>query len=264
MSIVSSSPFSSAISPEMQAAIEAAQAQIAAMTNRPTPPNVAQLNRPPKLAKDLLAWGHFKLKPAGEALLTPEITSVAFFETLFAADCLADARRVLSHSMPKRRALWWATLAGWDLQRAKPDAELEEALGIVGRYVISPTEELRREVGAVAQRLPVNTLAGCLAQAAFFSAGSVSLPNHPPVAPRPFVTGRLVGVCVYLASVKRNAALYKQYLREYLRWGRAIASGELLWPTAEAAPSTISRVDSHMHALTLGRHATAVHQGAFE
>jgi hypothetical protein len=80
-------------------------------------------------------------------------------------------------------------------------------------------------------QLPANTLAVTLATAAFFSGGSVSPPGMPPVAPRPFITGRLIGLTVYLCSVKRSAARYKQHLREYLSWGRDIAAGKLPIPS---------------------------------
>lgn len=231
--------------PEVQAALEAAQASLAKMAAQPAPTNVAQLSRPPRLAKDLLAWGQIRLKPAGQALLKPEVTSVDFFETLLKNDCLADARRVLAHSLPKRRALWWATLAAWDLQRQSTDNNLEEALKMVANFVITPTEEQRQAIGSLARRLPASSLACCLAQAVYFSSGSISQPGHPYVAARPFVTGRLVGATVYLASVKRSAALYKQYLREYLRWGKAIANGEMLWPTVEGQANSATRIDAY-------------------
>lgn len=248
--------------PEVQAALEAAQASLAKMAAQPAPTNVAQLSRPPRLAKDLLVWGQIRLKPAGQALLEPEVTSVEFFETLLKNDCLADARRVLAHSLPKRRALWWATLTCWDLQRQSPCDDLENALQLAANFVISPIEEHRQATGNLARRLPANSLACCLSQAVYFSAGSISPPGHPHVAARPFVTGRLVGAAVYLAAVKRSAALYKQYLREYLRWGKAIAQGEMLWPSTEGPANNATRIDAYWKPAPAGLRATTPLSGA--
>jgi hypothetical protein len=214
----------------MQAALDAANVRLAELAKQhaPTPAPT-----PPRLARELATWGKFELSTCAAGCLDGEITSPEFFERLMELDCLADARRVLAHALPKRRALWWGVLAAWDVHRQTPQAELPSVLAAVTAFIHEPTEDRRRACDEWRKRAPKNSIAGCLATAAFFSAGSVSLPGLPPVAPRPFVTGRLVGVAIYLAAVARSAPLYKQYQREYLRWGRDIASGRLLWPRVE-------------------------------
>lgn len=112
---------------------------------------------------------------------------------------------------------------------SKPPAEVDEVLSSVLRLVIKPTEANRRATQETARKAGPNTLVGCLASAAFFSGGSVSLPGLPAVAPRPFVTGRLVGVAVYLAAVKLDAANYKHKLRRFLALGLEVARGNNLW-----------------------------------
>jgi hypothetical protein len=66
----------------------------------------------------------------------------------------------------------------------------------------------------------------------------VSRPDLPVVAPRAYVTGRLVGVCVYLAATTREARRYKDHLRRYLAVGLDVASDPHLWQAVEAAPLT--------------------------
>jgi hypothetical protein len=221
------------LTPEVQAALDAANARLAQLAEQHAP--AVQDQTPPKLACELVEWGHIKLKPAGQQLLTPELSVREYFELLVENDCLADARRVLAHSLPKRRALWWGVLTAYDAFRPQTPAMLENVLKAVTQFVTAPTEEHRRACGEVAKRTPPSSIAGCLATAAFFTAGSVAPQGLPPVAPKPFITGRLVGVCVYLASVTRDPARYKQFLREYLRWGRDIATGELRLPEPAAA-----------------------------
>jgi hypothetical protein len=234
------------LTPELQAALDVANARLAEQAQRRPP--LADNAAAPKLARELVAWGKIKLKPTGAALLKEDLSTPAFFESLLEQGALADARRVLAHALPKRRALWWASLVVRHAHQHSMPESLASVLRVVTQYIVDPSEDHRRAAGEFMKRNAPNTIAGCLATAAFFSAGSVSPPGLPPVAPRPFVTGRLVGVCIYLASVKVDPACYKQYLREYLRWGRAIAAGEMLWET----PVDTSRLGPHWSRLATG------------
>jgi hypothetical protein len=232
------------LTPQLQAAIDAANAQLATLALRHAP--TVQPTTPPRLAHELVAWGRIKLKPLAAELLKPDLSSQAFFELLLQRDQLADARRILAHAMPKRRALWWGVLCVQDAYRSQPPADVAKLLQLVTQFVATPHEDARRACGEFGKRFAPNTIAGCLATAAQFSGGSVTPAGLPPVAPRPFVTGRLVGVCVYLASVMRDAALYKDYLRAYLSLGRSIAGGELSLPSEPVASiATPSRLAPH-------------------
>ena len=202
-------------------------------------------------AQELCHKGHIKLKPDAEALLEDDLSPQAYFRRLQEKGHLAEARRVLAHTLPKRRALWWACLCAGHAYQEDLPRSVERAVEAVVRFVRDPNEPNRREAEKVGRSLPSNRLEGCLTMAAFFSGGSVSLPHLPTVPPRPFVTGRLVGVGVYLASVTRSAAYYKDHLRQYLALGCEIARGENLWcerglepkrldpATAASVPNTI-------------------------
>jgi hypothetical protein len=85
------------------------------------------------LAHNLIAWGKIKLKPLAAQLLSPEMTSRAYFELLLEQDQLADARRILAHALPKRRALWWGTLCLQDALRPTETSETAELLRICNR-----------------------------------------------------------------------------------------------------------------------------------
>src|SRR5205823_1268863 len=132
------------------------------------------------------------------ALLRAAQSPWEYFELLLENRCYADARRVLAHALPKRRALWWGCLCAWDVYRPQPAGEVAGVLEAVVRYVLQPCEAHRRAAAGRAQEVEPNSLAACLAMAAFCSAGSLAPPGVPCVAPRPFLTGRLVGVTVYL------------------------------------------------------------------
>ncbi len=185
-------------------------------------------------ARQLCDECHIRLKPKAAALLGTAETPQQFYDSLLRCDCLADARRVLAHAMPKRRALWWGCLIAMDVDAHKPTPELAMVLPAVMQFVTDPTEENRRGTEAVGKQVPLNSLAGSLAMAAFLSGGNISLPHLPLVHPRTFLTGRLVGVAVYLASVIRNAARYKDHLRHYLCIGEQVARGQLSWDVEES------------------------------
>ena len=57
---------------------------------------------------------------------------------------------------------------------------------------------------------PPESPAGYLALAAFFSGGTVSLPEQPFVPPAGSVTARLVSVSVYMSSIWPGPEHYRQ------------------------------------------------------
>lgn len=180
-------------------------------------------------ATELCREGRIKLKPGARALLDEELSPQAYFERLRENDYLAEARRILAHALPHRRALWWACLCVQDAYQSELPEPVARAVEVVAKFVHDPSETNRREAERVGRELPKSRLEGCLAMAAFLSRGNISRPHLPIVQAPPHVTGRLVGVCVYLASVIRSAAHYKHYLRQYLAMGADIARGENLW-----------------------------------
>jgi hypothetical protein len=171
-----------------------------------------------------------KLRPEARARLRPALQTVDFFAELRASDLLADARRVLAHALPPRRALWWGCLCAWEAYRPEPPADVLGILRGLTEYVQQPDDGQRRALRALGMAAGMNTLAGHLALAAFCSTGSLSKPGLPTVSPAPFVTGRLVGVAVYLASVKRAPARYRERLAQFLEVGLEVARGDNLWP----------------------------------
>lgn len=176
------------------------------------------------------------LTPEGRALLRADHTVSPFFDLLVEHGCYADARRLLAHLMPKRRALWWACLCARDLYQPVAPPDLAEVLDVVSHYASTGEESSRRHAETLGMRFGGDDLATCLALAAFFSGDNVSRPDLPAVAPQPFVTARLVEVVVYLAAVRKDPACYREHLRRYLGDGRRLADGPEPWCTASVVP----------------------------
>lgn len=173
-----------------------------------------------------------KLRPESWMLLKPNLTVAEFLDLLRAKHHHADARRVLAHALPKRHALWWGCLCAWEAYRPEPHADILEILQTVTAYIQEPTNDRRWRLYRLGRAMGFHSLTGQLAMAAFCSGGSLGL-QELAVSPRPYLTGRLVGVAVYLASVRRDPARYKERLQQFLALGLEIASGDNLWPMPE-------------------------------
>lgn len=212
--------------PDALRTASAASARAATPQTKPAP------MPPPRTAVELCRW--FKLKPAARPLLNPELTPQQFFAILMENKLYADARRVLAHALPKRRAVWWGCLCVWEALRSENLTPAEySALEATMRWVVRPSEQERRAAEAAGWAAKPTTLPGCLAMAAYLSDGSMSKAGLPYVPTKPFLTGRLVGVAVYLASVRKQPANYLSRLRQFLEMGKEIARGRNLWTDAE-------------------------------
>jgi hypothetical protein len=176
------------------------------------------------------------LTPEGEALLRPGLTAKEYFRLLMANNEVLDANRVLAHAMPKRHALWWGLLCVWDSLQPKAPENVAEVLSSVARFVAEPGEQQRRTVEELAGLVRADSSSYCLAMGAFLSGGSMSLPHLPTVLPKPFLTGRLVGVAVYLASVAHWPHKYKERLRNYLTLGLEVVRTPNPWSQPVAVP----------------------------
>lgn len=113
------------------------------------------------------------------------------------------AVRFLGHALPRFEALAWAArvldeqAASTPLTRADRQA-LEHSL----RWLGEPTDAARRAAMDAADAAGERAPERMLATAVFFSGGSISAPDLPPVMPAPELAGRLAAVAVTLAAAR--------------------------------------------------------------
>jgi len=182
--------------------------------------------RPARLAAELAR--PLPLSEAAKALLTPTYTVRQFFDILASHPPLAeDAIRFLAAALPKREAVWWALVC---VRSAvpKPTPEAAKAMTSAEGWVKDPSEANRRACEAPAEAVGHDTAPGCLADAAFWSGGSLSPPHLPAAPPRDDLTAIAVANAILLAAVidppraaemrSRFVALGVDVVQQKLKW----------------------------------------------
>ncbi len=186
-----------------------------------TPPAA---NRPPvRLAADLAK--SLPLSDAAKTLLAPTLTPRQFFDLLAAHPPLAeDAIRFLAVALPKREAVGWG-LACVRVALPTPSPVAAKALAAVEAWVKEPSEAHRRACAGAAEATGYDTATGCLANAAFWSGGSLSAPHLPAVPPPENLTATGVTAALLLAAVTdpANAAATRS---RFVALGAEVAGGK--------------------------------------
>lgn len=182
----------------------------------------------PKLSSLRLCRG-LQLSSAAQARAADDCAADVLWARLRRDQLRSDAIRVLPHLLPKRRSIWWGALCVWQAHREQASEASLSALQAVLAWITHPSEAHRRACEAAAQQAEVQTSAGCLAMAAFWSTGSMSYPGLPSVAPPAALTARAVAGAVLLAAAEHRPQQFYENYDEFLSIGELVAHGRLLW-----------------------------------
>lgn len=180
---------------------------------------------------DDTAWRRSPWTDAGQiaAILAPEDGPGAasgkslpeWYAGLIATDETSAAAGFLAQALPRYECVVWATQGLLDIGAIDRSDPLVTA---VLRWIDDPDDQLRRSAAALAEQETRPTAARFLAQAIFFSGGSLAPPNAPAVQPPPEVCGKLVAAAVvtgvYSLPNPRPA------MRQVLAIGEKIATGD--------------------------------------
>ncbi|MBO0905122.1 DUF6931 family protein [Jiella sonneratiae] len=175
----------------------------------------------PEIGEDMLA------RPAGE-------TCPQFLAKLAASATPEEAVTFCAYLLPWPAAILWAHRCL--LARPAPQAPRDALLvALVAEWLKSPAEgaardDLRREALAIAGPARPRTPPVWIALGLGWSAGSLSPPDLPPVAPPAFATPRAVnaGILGLLAEVSpgERAATLAEFLSQARRIAAALAAGQ--------------------------------------
>ncbi|MBW5407039.1 DUF6931 family protein [Morganella morganii] len=135
-----------------------------------------------------------------------------------------DAVLFLAHGLPLKEALWWGyhcaqQLTEWNDQE-------RGVLDIVRDWITRSGESERRACGDAAQQQGLSSAAGWLAQAVFWSTGSMLDAGQPPLAAPPFLYAQALSGAINLMAVMPDGAHITERYRSFLAHGLAVARGD--------------------------------------
>jgi hypothetical protein len=102
----------------------------------------------------------------------------------------------------------------------------------VVRWLQEPTEPNRRLAETAAEQAGTTSPAGTLAQAAFWSGGSMSRADLPPVEPPPDTANRTVAAALLAAATADPAQAIEAYTL-FLSLAREVSTGKSRWVKKE-------------------------------
>lgn len=176
-----------------------------------------------KLASELCT--HIDLEKEAEALLAPNYTPEQFLQALMAEKQYYSAVIFLAHALPKRESVWWACVCSKATVNDKTSKDNLDALKCAEQWVYNPTEENRRLAEKLAEKTEFVTPSSWSAMAAFWSGGSITGVDEPPVPPAQYLYAHAVAGAVNLSAtfdkLQKPEALYEKFLKQ----GIDIANG---------------------------------------
>lgn len=134
-----------------------------------------------------------------------------------------DAVTFLSHALPVRESVWWATMCA--ITRSDWCTAEENAISAARAWVYTPDETARRYAEKTAKEARLRSGAGWAAQAVFWSSGSMTAPEDPSVLPPPFLYAHAVAGSINLSAVLPDGEHAISRYQNFLKIGLNIAYG---------------------------------------
>lgn len=162
------------------------------------------------------------LRVREEDLPGAEIAPAEHYASMRSSEQRADAVRFLALALPRYESVAWAArLVEAEAERRRLNARDRQALEFALRWVGDPNDARRRAAFEAAEAADERSPERLLALAVFFSGGSISMPELPPVLPPPDSCGSFTGAAVLAAAFRTDAA--DQVLDRALDMGEAVA-----------------------------------------
>ncbi|QDU58370.1 DUF6931 family protein [Aeoliella mucimassa] len=143
---------------------------------------------------------------------TDSMSADQMFHQLVDSEAWIPALRFAGHWLPKQKSIWWATTSVWaHLRETATPVELA-VIDSVTNWVLAPDDQLRRQIQQEVRELPPAAPATLLAQAVYWSGGSVAPPDCPAVEPPTYITGHFAS-CAVVAITSASVPQQRQALR---------------------------------------------------
>lgn len=172
---------------------------------------------------------HAKLGDAARALLHEHQTPRDYLALVDHHRLYSDGVRFAAHWLPAREALWWGCLCLWRVYRADAPVKDVSALHAVLRWVQKTSDGHRRQAKTAGDLAGLDTPAGLLALAVFYSGGSIADPGQYEIRPAPFACAQTLAGAVLLAATLAGPSELTQCQRQFLTFAHDVADGRSLW-----------------------------------
>jgi hypothetical protein len=172
---------------------------------------------------------HITLDEGPQKLLDEKQTLKQFLESLCEKGLYVDAIKVLAYGMPKREAVWWGCLCVRSAAGKDMPGEALKALEAAEKWVADPSEANRVATLDAGKAADFSTPPGCVALAAYWSAGA-DIPAHAGFKPPPDQwTADAVAGCVLSAAIQTEPEKAAEKFQKHFELGLAVASGTSVW-----------------------------------
>jgi len=168
---------------------------------------------------------HVDLEETSKTLLTADQTVSAFIQTLQQNAALKDIIGVIAQALPVREAVYWACLCVRDSFVDNPPADDLLAIKAAEQWVYQPDEDNRRLNEKLAEKLEHATAAAWVANAVYWSGGSITPKDEAKVEPPDGVFGKAISGAVNLASAHEEIKKMQALQNRFIERGISIAQG---------------------------------------
>lgn len=149
---------------------------------------------------------------------------------------LEAAVSVLAQALSRQATAWWACRAARLEAGGGPSPNELSAVEAAEAWVMAPTQARAYAAQEAADRVGLNSPAGCAALAAFLAGDSIAPAHLDPLPPLAYLAGMATAGAVRLAGERRNAVEAESRLRSLLDVGFDIAAGADTWTESPATP----------------------------
>ena len=166
---------------------------------------------------------------AAAALLKDEMTPSQFLDALVGAEHIAGAVQFLAYALPRREGVYWGLLCARTALGDALGADAKATLDATETWLMEATDENRRALLPLADKVGYGTAAGCTALAGYFSGGSITPAEFEAVEPGPELSPKMLCNALQLSAVARTPDQIPELRRLFLEKGTAIANSPCPW-----------------------------------
>ena len=177
---------------------------------------------------------HSEASDDAMALLKPDRTARAYFETLVKRKLYGDAIRFLAHVLPAREAVWWAWSCARDAAGDEPPARVMTSLDTTKRWILEPSDENRRAAFAAGELLEFNGPAGIVALGVFLCGDTLCPPDAPQAPAGPHAAAKALAGSICMAAAIKPAGVNDRFLAFIARGLERADKGKVWEPDASA------------------------------